>query len=186
MPSPGPSAQSATTTTASAVASGLCTQRGHQLDRQQRQVQRVQRCRRQHHQGDHGSDLHLRHHRQRPHAGVRSAIRASSPPTTISFNLAPGKTLADATAAIDAAVQRIHLPISVHGAFAGSASALQSTVASEAVLIVAALGAIYIVLGILYESTVHPLTILSTLPSAGVGAVRRACCCPARNSASSR
>ena len=90
---------------------------------------------------------------------------------TISFNLAPGKTLADATAAIDTAVQRIHLPVSVHGAFAGSASALQATVASEAVLIVAALGAIYIVLGILYESTVHPLTILSTLPSAGVGAV---------------
>ena len=91
--------------------------------------------------------------------------------TTISFNLAPGKTLADATAAIDTAVQRIHLPVGVHGGFAGSASALQSTVASEAVLIVAALGAIYIVLGILYESTVHPLTILSTLPSAGVGAV---------------
>ncbi len=90
---------------------------------------------------------------------------------TISFNLAPGKTLADATAAIEAAVQRIHLPVGVHGGFAGSAGALQSTVANEALLIVAALGAIYIVLGILYESTVHPLTILSTLPSAGVGAV---------------
>jgi multidrug efflux pump len=90
---------------------------------------------------------------------------------TLSFNLAAGRTLADATAAIDAAVQTIHLPVGVHGALAGSAGALQSTVASEIVLIVAALGAIYIVLGVLYESLLHPLTVLSTLPSAGVGAV---------------
>ncbi|MGI4954458.1 MAG: efflux RND transporter permease subunit [Janthinobacterium lividum] len=91
--------------------------------------------------------------------------------TTFSFNLAPGHTLAEATAAIDAAMQQIHLPVSIHGAFAGSAGALQGTVQSEVLLIVAALAAIYVVLGVLYESTVHPLTILSTLPSAGVGAV---------------
>ena len=90
---------------------------------------------------------------------------------TISFNLAAGKTLADATAAIGTAVQAIHLPVSVHGAFAGLAGALQSTVANEAILIAAALVAIYIVLGMLYESMLHPLTVLSTLPSAGVGAV---------------
>jgi multidrug efflux pump len=90
---------------------------------------------------------------------------------TLSFNLAAGRTLADATAAINAAVQQIHLPVGVHGGLVGSAGALQSTIASEIVLIVAALGAIYVVLGVLYESMLHPLTVLSTLPSAGVGAV---------------
>ncbi|OAI25609.1 nodulation protein [Methylosinus sp. R-45379] len=91
--------------------------------------------------------------------------------TTISFNLAPGATLADATAAVDKAVGDIHLPNAIHGAFGGSAGASQSLIGTMPLLIGAALLAVYAVLGILYESYVHPLTILSTLPSAGVGAV---------------
>jgi multidrug efflux pump len=90
---------------------------------------------------------------------------------TISFNLAPGGTLADATAAIEKAVGDIHLPSSIHGAFGGSAGASQSLIGTMPLLIGSALLAVYAVLGILYESYVHPLTILSTLPSAGVGAV---------------
>jgi multidrug efflux pump len=90
---------------------------------------------------------------------------------TLSFNLPPGKSLGNATAAIKAAEARIHMPATVHGAFAGTAAAFQSSIGNELVLIGAALAAVYIVLGVLYESYVHPLTIISTLPSAGVGAV---------------
>jgi multidrug efflux pump len=90
---------------------------------------------------------------------------------TISFNLPPGKTLSDATAAINRAVGIIHLPASIVGSFAGTANTFQKSLANEPILILAALLAVYIVLGILYESAVHPITILSTLPSAGVGAV---------------
>jgi multidrug efflux pump len=91
--------------------------------------------------------------------------------TTISFNLNPGYTVADAVAAVSAAESSIRMPVSVHGAFAGSIGTLQSSLSDEPLLIVAALGAVYIVLGVLYESFIHPITILSTLPSAGVGAV---------------
>jgi len=91
--------------------------------------------------------------------------------TTLSFNVAPGKSLSDATAAIDNASRQIGLPASIHGAFAGTAQVFQQSLASEPLLIAAALGAVYIVLGILYESFIHPITILSTLPSAGVGAL---------------
>jgi multidrug efflux pump len=91
--------------------------------------------------------------------------------TTLSFNVAPGKSLSDATAAIDSASRQIGLPASIHGAFAGTAQVFQQSLASEPLLIAAALGAVYIVLGILYESFIHPITILSTLPSAGVGAL---------------
>jgi multidrug efflux pump len=90
---------------------------------------------------------------------------------TISFNLPPGKTLSDATLAVNHAVNAIHLPASIVGSFAGTAKTFQANTASEPLLIAAALAAVYIVLGILYESAVHPITILSTLPSAGVGAV---------------
>ncbi len=90
---------------------------------------------------------------------------------TISFNLPPGKSLSDATAAIARAKQSISMPASIVGQFAGTAATFQQSTSSEPLLIAAALGAVYIVLGILYESTVHPITILSTLPSAGVGAV---------------
>jgi len=91
--------------------------------------------------------------------------------STISFNLAPGKSLSDAVAAINAAMTRIGVPSSIHGTFQGTARAFQQSLANEPYLVVAAIAAVYIVLGILYESYVHPLTILSTLPSAGVGAI---------------
>jgi multidrug efflux pump len=91
--------------------------------------------------------------------------------TTVSFNLADGKSLSDATAAIQQAEADIALPTSVHGSFQGSAKSANDTNKQQPLLIAAAIVAIYIVLGILYESYVHPLTVLSTLPSAGVGAV---------------
>ncbi len=90
---------------------------------------------------------------------------------TISFNLAQGYPLAEATAAVDQAVKDLNMPNSVHGAFAGTAGSALAAASAMPLLIGAALLAVYAVLGILYESYVHPLTILSTLPSAGVGAV---------------
>jgi multidrug efflux pump len=91
--------------------------------------------------------------------------------TTISFNLAPGAALSDAVREVNAAMTRIGVPASIHGRFQGTARVFEESVANEPYLILAALVAVYIVLGILYESYIHPLTILSTLPSAGVGAV---------------
>ncbi|MDB5928804.1 MAG: acriflavin resistance protein [Polaromonas sp.] len=91
--------------------------------------------------------------------------------TTISYNLAPGSTLSDAQAAVSQAEAAIGLPINVRGSFAGTARSAQESQSEQPLLILAALVVIYIVLGILYESLVHPLTVLSTLPSAGVGAV---------------
>ncbi|GAA4487950.1 efflux RND transporter permease subunit [Gluconacetobacter asukensis] len=91
--------------------------------------------------------------------------------TTISFNLPTGVPLGRAMQVVDAQVRALHLPPSIHGAFVGNAAQLQSSSSSEPLLVVAALAAVYMVLGILYESYVHPLTILSTLPSAGVGAL---------------
>jgi hydrophobe/amphiphile efflux-1 (HAE1) family protein len=94
-----------------------------------------------------------------------------SPASTISFNLTPGVSLSDATLAIEKARIDIGMPSSVHGGFQGTAQAFQASLSSEPILIGLALVAVYIVLGILYESYIHPLTILSTLPSAGVGAL---------------
>jgi multidrug efflux pump len=91
--------------------------------------------------------------------------------TTISFNLAEGRTLGDATRAIHDAEAEIGMPTNVRGSFQGTARAAQQSQGQQAMLIVAAIVVIYIVLGILYESLVHPVTVLSTLPSAGVGAV---------------
>jgi multidrug efflux pump len=91
--------------------------------------------------------------------------------TTITFNLAPGASLSDASNAIAHAYARIGMPNAVHGSFQGTAKTFQDSLKSEPALILAALVAIYLVLGMLYESYVHPLTVLSTLPSAGVGAV---------------
>jgi multidrug efflux pump len=93
------------------------------------------------------------------------------PSVTLSFNLAPGYSLGDAVDAIEQAAKRIDLPASVHGSFQGTAQAFQASLVNETWLILAALVTVYIVLGILYESYIHPLTILSTLPSAGVGAL---------------
>ena len=93
------------------------------------------------------------------------------PVVTISFNLAPGMALGDAVTAIDAAKREIDLPPSIQADFQGTAAAFQASLKNEPMLILAALVTVYIVLGVLYESYIHPVTILSTLPSAGVGAI---------------
>jgi multidrug efflux pump len=93
------------------------------------------------------------------------------PSATISFNLAPGVALGDAVTAINDAERAVGMPTTIVGAFGGTAEAFAASLASEPLLIVAALIAVYIVLGMLYESYIHPVTILSTLPSAGVGAL---------------
>ena len=93
------------------------------------------------------------------------------PSSTVSFNLAPGATLDDATKAIEGLESQLHIPTSVHGAFSGTAQQFQASLASEPILIATAIFAVYIVLGVLYESFVHPVTILTTLPSASLGAV---------------
>jgi multidrug efflux pump len=94
-----------------------------------------------------------------------------SPAVTISFNLRPGVALSEAVSAISASATEIGLPPTIHTGFAGTAQAYQDSLGSEPLLIAAALASVYIVLGMLYESYVHPITILSTLPSAGVGAL---------------
>jgi multidrug efflux pump len=99
-----------------------------------------------------------------PHQGQFPAV-------TISFNLSPGVSLGEATAAIEQMERQMGMPSSIHPGFQGTAQAFQSSLENEPLLILAALLAVYIVLGILYESLVHPITILSTLPSAGVGAL---------------
>jgi multidrug efflux pump len=93
------------------------------------------------------------------------------PVVTLSFNLAPGMSIGDAVQAINDAEKDINLPISIKPSFQGTAAAFQNSLANEAILILAALVTVYIVLGVLYESYIHPITILSTLPSAGVGAI---------------
>ncbi len=93
------------------------------------------------------------------------------PVVTLSFNLAPNASLGEAVDAIKKAEQEINLPLSVHASFQGMAQAFQASLANEPLLILAALITVYIVLGVLYESYIHPITILSTLPSAGVGAI---------------
>ncbi|MFM0527196.1 efflux RND transporter permease subunit [Paraburkholderia strydomiana] len=91
--------------------------------------------------------------------------------STISFNLPPGVSLSTATQAIYETMAQIGMPATIHGSFQGTAQAFQQSMSDQPILILAALAAVYIVLGILYESYIHPLTILSTLPSAGVGAL---------------
>jgi multidrug efflux pump len=93
------------------------------------------------------------------------------PSITLSFNLAPGASLGDAVDAIQAAQREIGLPADVHASFQGTAQAFEASLSTQPLLILAALVVVYIVLGVLYESYIHPVTILSTLPSAGVGAL---------------
>ena len=106
---------------------------------------------------------------------LRSALvvnhQAQFPAATISFNLAPGVSLGQATEAIEAAQRDLNLPATIHSGFQGTAQAFQDSLSSEPVLILLSLVTVYIVLGILYESFIHPLTILSTIPSAGIGAL---------------
>jgi len=96
---------------------------------------------------------------------------SSFPSVTVSFNLAAGVSLSDATREVTQMQQRLNMPETVRGFFAGTAAAYQTSLASEPILIITAVLAVYIVLGILYESLVHPITIISTLPSASVGAM---------------
>ncbi|HUO63817.1 MAG TPA: efflux RND transporter permease subunit, partial [Terriglobales bacterium] len=93
------------------------------------------------------------------------------PAVTLSFNLAPGVALGDAVVNIQAAERQMNMPASIRASFQGTAQAFQASLASQPILILAALVTVYIVLGVLYESFIHPITILSTLPSAGVGAI---------------
>ena len=93
------------------------------------------------------------------------------PSVTLSFNLAPGVALGDAVTTIQAAERQMNMPASIRASFQGTAQAFQAALANQPILILAALVAVYIVLGVLYESFIHPITILSTLPSAGVGAL---------------
>jgi multidrug efflux pump len=93
------------------------------------------------------------------------------PVVTISFNLAPGKSIGDAVTAVNKAKQELNMPPSVNARFQGTAASFEASLSNEPILILAALIVVYIVLGVLYESYIHPITILSTLPSAGVGAI---------------
>jgi multidrug efflux pump len=97
--------------------------------------------------------------------------QGGAPASTISFNLPPGVSLSQATDAVTRATAELGLPVSVRGSFAGTANAFRQSLESQPLLIAAAIATIYLVLGMLYESLVHPVTILSTLPSAGVGAL---------------
>ncbi len=97
--------------------------------------------------------------------------QGQAPSATLSFNLLPGEALGDAVDSVQSAINDMHLPASINGSFKGVAQAFQSSLRDEPILILAALIAVYIVLGMLYENLLHPITILSTLPSAGVGAL---------------
>jgi multidrug efflux pump len=91
--------------------------------------------------------------------------------STVSFNLVPGKTLSDAVTFVNNTMREIGMPTTIHGSFQGTARAFQQSLDSQILVVLAALAAIYIVLGMLYESYIHPITILSTLPPAGIGAL---------------
>jgi multidrug efflux pump len=91
--------------------------------------------------------------------------------TTVSFNIPPGASLSASSRAVEKALLKIGVPSSIHGSFQGTAQAFQASLANQPLLILAALVTVYLVLGILYESLIHPLTIISTLPSAGGGAL---------------
>jgi multidrug efflux pump len=110
-------------------------------------------------------------HVQETNASLAINHQGQFPVVTLSFNLAPGVSLGEATKAIDAAEQAIRMPPSIHTSFQGTAAAFRNSLLSEPLLILAAIITVYIVLGVLYESYIHPVTILSTLPSAGVGAL---------------
>jgi multidrug efflux pump len=110
-------------------------------------------------------------HWEQTRAQLSIGHQGQFPSTVVSFNLAPGKALGDAVLAVKRAEQRIQMPAAINASFQGTAAAFQSSLVNEPLLILAALVTVYIVLGVLYESYVHPITIISTLPSAGVGAL---------------
>jgi multidrug efflux pump len=110
-------------------------------------------------------------HWEQSRAQLAIGHQGQFPSTVISFNLAPGKSLGDAVKAVNRIEQRIQMPAAINASFQGTAAAFQTSLANEPLLILAALVTVYIVLGVLYESYIHPITIISSLPSAGVGAL---------------
>ena len=110
-------------------------------------------------------------HWEQGHAQLSIGHLDQFPSTVVSFNLAPGRALGDAVKAVKRVEDRINMPESIYASFQGTAAAFQTSLANEPLLILAALITVYIVLGVLYESYIHPITIISTLPSAGVGAL---------------
>ena len=110
-------------------------------------------------------------HYERSNTALAVNHQGQFPAITLSFNLAPGVALGDAVSSIEKAARGLGMPASIQGNFAGTAQAFQASLKNQPFLILAALVSVYLVLGILYESYIHPITILSTLPSAGVGAV---------------
>jgi multidrug efflux pump len=110
-------------------------------------------------------------HTEQHAASLSLGHQGQFPSTTVSFNLAPGKSIGDAVDEVNKAVKELNFPASVNTAFQGTAAAFVASLTNEPLLILAALVVVYIVLGVLYESYIHPVTILSTLPSAGVGAI---------------
>ena len=111
------------------------------------------------------------HWEQTTQAQLSIGHQGQFPSTVVSFNLAPGKALGDAVEAVKKVEQRIQMPASINASFQGTAAAFQTSLSNEPLLILAALITVYIVLGVLYESYIHPITIISSLPSAGVGAL---------------
>ena len=116
-------------------------------------------------------------HWEQSRAQLAIGHQGQFPSTVVSFNLAPGKALGDAVNAVHSIEQRIQMPASINASFQGTAAAFQTSLANEPILILAALVTVYIVLGVLYESYIHPITIISSLPSAGVGALRALLIC---------
>ena len=110
-------------------------------------------------------------HWEQKQAQLSIGHQGQFPSTVVSFNLAPGKALGDAVTAVNAIEKRIQMPASINASFQGTAAAFQTSLSNEPLLILAALITVYIVLGVLYESYIHPITIISSLPSAGVGAL---------------
>jgi len=110
-------------------------------------------------------------HWEQTRAQLAIGHQGQFPATVVSFDVAPGKALGDAVAATQRVEREIKMPASINGTFQGTAAAFQASLVNEPILILAALITVYIVLGVLYESYVHPITIISTLPSAGVGAI---------------
>jgi multidrug efflux pump len=110
-------------------------------------------------------------HWEQSRAQLAIGHQGQFPSTVISFNLAPGKALGDAVDTVNRIERQIHMPAAINASFQGTAAAFQTSLANEPILILAALVTVYIVLGVLYESYIHPITIISSLPSAGVGAL---------------
>jgi len=110
-------------------------------------------------------------HWEQSRAQLAIGHQGQFPSTVVSFNLSPGKALGDAVTAMNRVEKRIQMPTSINASFQGTAAAFQTSLANEPLLILAALITVYIVLGVLYESYIHPITIISSLPSAGVGAL---------------